>query len=126
MDLSSHHHYDPSWDDVVFVTMAEEPTEPIPPWVQVRVRPDFDPKLDTHIVDGISTLTTERMIVDLAEDLLVVDLIEIIDTAAGKGMIDFDKLEATIERIEHPRGKRVARQALEHWRSGTDLDLVCD
>ena len=129
MDIHSHDSadlHDPYWDDVVFVTMAEPPTEPIPPWVTVKVRPDFDPDLDTRIVDGVSTLTPERLIVDLAEELLVVDLVEIIDTSARKGMLDFERLEETIGRIEHPRGKRVATTALAHWRAGTDLSLILD
>jgi hypothetical protein len=111
---------------MIDITMPHPPTEPLPPWVRVRVRPDLDPELDMTEIDGIPVTTVERTIVDLAEDMFVIDVVEVIDIAAQKGLIDFDKLDDTIRRVQHPRASRVAQAALDRWRRGDDLDTILD
>ncbi len=108
-------------DPTIHIVTPHEPEHPVPPGVQVHVRPDLDPELDVTSVDGIPCTTVERTIVDCSEEWDVEDIVEMLCIASRKGLVDIAKLEDTIRRVQHPRATAVAQEALDRWRRGEDL-----
>ncbi len=87
----------------------------IPDGVRVSVLRNFDADVDVTVHDGIPVTTVERTLVDLADEMSPRDVADMIERASELDMFDPEQFVATLERVDHPRGKPVARAALAMW-----------
>ena len=55
---------------------------------------------DTDVVNGIPVTSVSRTLIDLAEVISEDELRQAFRTAIAKGLVDFDKLAASRERVE--------------------------